>query len=112
MIPRVFLRRAPVVWLFGAIFLGRAAGGQAPDTTPVGDTRASLVARARRADSLHFRAESFQLHARLQDGDFDVGDRITIAYSGIAPGLTGADDLSWCARGRSFPCASRWVISA
>ena len=91
---RFSLRRAAYVGLLGAAVLAPSAAACAQDSVSVGETRAALVARARRADSLHLQAESFALHARLQDGDFEVGDHVTIVYS--APnnlGLTKTDDL-------------------
>jgi hypothetical protein len=56
-----------------------------------GGTRQQLMTRARVADSLGHTAESFLLHKRLRDGDFEIGDRINVTYEGI--GLTRADSL-------------------
>lgn len=54
-------------------------------------TRTQLEAEARAADSLHRPEEAFQLHSRLENGDFDVGDVIIVQYEGL--GLTQRDSL-------------------
>ena len=52
------------------------------------------MARARVADSLGRREEAFQIRARLNDGDFDVGDVIIASYEGPQLlGLNGRDSL-------------------
>ena len=58
--------------MIGAVVFSFTAGGQTSSPPPVVETRASLIERAKRADSLHLDAESFRLHARLQDGISDV----------------------------------------
>jgi SLBB domain-containing protein len=62
-----------------------------PTRPPTLDSRAALVARARAADSLGRTDESFLLHTRLRDGDFQVGDRILVSFEGL--GLQRFDTL-------------------
>jgi SLBB domain-containing protein len=63
----------------------------APTRLPTLDSRAALIARARAADSLGRTDESFLLHTRLRDGDFQVGDRLLVAFEGL--GLQRFDTL-------------------
>jgi hypothetical protein len=84
----VFARRALVTGLLGVVARSSLLAAQAADSA-ASETRAQLIAQAKRADSLHLRSEAFLLRARLQDGDFEVGDRIILQYS--APALKASD---------------------
>ena len=83
-------RRAPLVGLLVGIFFGTSAAAQSPDRL-IDQSRAQLTARARLADSLHRTEEAFRIRARLQNGDFEVGDRMFATYEGA--GLQRADTL-------------------
>ncbi|MEO7085778.1 MAG: hypothetical protein ABI442_17605, partial [Gemmatimonadaceae bacterium] len=85
----VFVRRALVFGLLGVVAHASQSSAQAVPDTVGSETRAQLLARARHADSLHLTSEAFLARARLQDGDFEVGDRIIIQYS--APALKQSD---------------------
>jgi protein involved in polysaccharide export with SLBB domain len=76
----VSIRRALVVGLLGVVAYAGRLSAQTTDSAAT-ETRARLTARLKRADSLHLRDEAFLLRARLQDGDFEVGDRITLTFS-------------------------------
>ena len=80
---------------FAFLVLGASRGVAQSKSTPTRpqaiDSRAALIARARAADSLGRKDESFQLHARLRDGDFAVGDRVLVSYEGL--GLQRFDTL-------------------
>src|SRR5258708_2227914 len=89
---RVFVRRALLTGLFGVAvhtpWNDNLLAAQTTDSSAA-ETRAQLTARAHRADSLHLRDQSFILRTRLQDGDFEVGDRIIITSSALM--LKGSD---------------------
>lgn len=84
-------RRAPALGLAATLLFTSSVLAQRAGTKPVGQTRAELEARARRADSLRQTEEAFRLRARLQNGDFEVGDRMYAVYEGV--NLTRADSL-------------------
>lgn len=84
-------RRAPLNGLLAVLFLATTASAQPAGAKPAGATRAQLVAQARLADSLRRTEEAFRLRNRLQNGDFEVGDRVLATYEGI--GLTRGDTL-------------------
>lgn len=83
-------RRAPLIGLLGIVLLGTSALGQADSS----QTRAQLEARARLADSLHRTNEQARVRSRLENGDFQVGDRVIAVYEGIGGvGTRRADTL-------------------
>jgi hypothetical protein len=102
------LRQALTVWLLAATTLGRTAGAQStsgkstqtPDKSAPKSERAQLEEKARIADSLHRTEEAFLLHSRLQNGDFEVGDRISMTYDGF---LRASDSLIVVQAGRILP---------
>lgn len=79
--------------LFGLFAASRseAQGSAGPLRPSAPESRAALIERARAADSLGRRDESFLLHSRLRDGDFEVGDRIIVSFEGL--GLQRFDTL-------------------
>jgi hypothetical protein len=91
-------RQAHVVGLLIALFAGapRVSSAQIRDVKPVpAVTRAELIEKARVADSLGRKQEAFLLQTRLRDGDFEVGDRIIVAYDGIGlQSRSGGDTLT------------------
>lgn len=92
--PSVVRGHVALVGALSAVLLAHAVAAQSSGEKRVAETRAELMARARVADSLGRREEAFQLRARLNDGDFDVGDVILASYEGPQPlGLNGRDSL-------------------
>lgn len=79
----VRFRYAAVVGLLA--LSGRVAHAQSSEVRTGEGLRAQLIAAARTADSLGRKEEAFQIRARLQQGDFEVGDHIF--FSMEAPGL-------------------------
>lgn len=102
------LRHALIVWLLAATTLGQGARAQTtpaklvqtPDKSAPKSDRAQLEEKARIADSLHRTEEAFLLHSRLQNGDFEVGDRISITYDGS---IKASDSLIVVQAGRIIP---------
>jgi hypothetical protein len=78
------LRHSPRIGLLGLILLAGQAFAQtsAPARGPHPD-RLKLEARARAADSAGRHDEASRIRARLQDGDFKVGDRVIVTYEGL-----------------------------
>jgi Periplasmic protein involved in polysaccharide export len=74
-------------WVFTHPVAAQTQSGSTSETS-----RAQLIEKARLADSLGRRSESFVIHTRLRDGDFEVGDRIAVSYEGV--GLTKRDTLT------------------
>lgn len=90
----VVRRHVALAGALGAVLLARPVAAQSSGEKRVAETRADLTARARIADSLGRREEAFQIRARLNDGDFDVGDVIIASYEGPQLlGLNGRDSL-------------------
>jgi hypothetical protein len=90
----VVRRHVALAGALGAALLSRPVAAQSSGEKRVPETRAQLIARARVADSLGRRDEAFQIRARLNDGDFDVGDVILASYEGAQTlGLNGRDSL-------------------
>ena len=88
------LTRAALPWRSLVVLLGITLGtrAQAQSIVPSGErTRGQLEAALRVADSLHRTDEAFHLRSRLRNGDFEVGDRVIIAYDGV--GLQRSDTL-------------------
>jgi protein involved in polysaccharide export with SLBB domain len=91
-----------MIWVrsFPLLFVGLLAGGlgaraveaQLQSAPPVPlITRAELTAKLHAADSTGRKEEAFLLRTRLQNGDFEVGDRININYDGFV--LKGGDSV-------------------
>jgi hypothetical protein len=80
---RVPLRRTRLFWLvLGALLLVGPAGAQS--VAQAGETRATLTAQARTADSLGRHEDAFRIRTRLRDGDFEVGDVVLVQFDGGA----------------------------
>ncbi|MEP6492886.1 MAG: hypothetical protein ABJF01_09425 [bacterium] len=77
--PLVRPRLSFVLGLFAFLAFARVTVAQAGNGKSDG-TRAQLLARAHIADSLGHHDEAFQLKARLQNGDFEVGDRALFVF--------------------------------
>jgi hypothetical protein len=76
---------------FAGIVVARGLIAQtsgSPASPPLG--RVQLQAMARAADSAGRKEEAFTLRTRLQNGDFEVGDRITVTYKGLV--LKGTEE--------------------
>lgn len=78
------LRHSPRIGLLGLSLLGGQALAQVPAASrgPHPD-RVKLVERARAADSAGRHAEAGWIRARLESGDFRIGDRVIVTYEGI-----------------------------
>src|SRR5947208_642942 len=83
--------RAPMIGLLAALLFVTRAPAQTVAAKPAEQSRAQIAAQARLADSLHRTEESFRLRNRLQNGDFEVGDRVLTTYEGV--GLNRGDTL-------------------
>ena len=84
-------RQALTAAVFAIGLLSNLTSAQTPSPARREATRTELEAKAREADSLGRTQEAFALHARLRDGDFDVGDRVLVQYEGL--GLRGRDTI-------------------
>lgn len=74
----------------------RGFAQEAPDPQTPFETRASLEAEQRQAEAQHRTAEAFLLRTRLQNGDFQDGDRIVL----VVPGTPTLNDTLTVRAGR------------
>jgi hypothetical protein len=78
------LRHSPRIGLLGLILLGSQALAQVPAASRiVHPDRVKLEQRARAADSAGRHVEAGYIRARLENGDFRIGDRVIVTYEGI-----------------------------
>jgi hypothetical protein len=95
-------RRAAGMALFGIVALTRLASAQAVSSSGNVrelESRATLEAEARAAETQHRTAEAFLLRSRLTKGDFQDGDRIVVALLGT----TTYNDTITVRAGRMLP---------
>lgn len=92
MMIRATSRSTLFISLLALLVPGSRTHAQSTTGRPSADlSRAQLEERGRVADSLHLGEEAFHLRTRLRNGDFEVGDRVIVAYEGV--GLQRGDTL-------------------
>lgn len=85
--------------------IGAAQSDRAAQANRLLETRASLEAERRAADSLKQTSLSAQISSRLRDGDFAQGDRIVVAVLNAPPPMSALPDTVTVADNRmvAFP---------